>query len=218
MAKGLYVGRAVEPGSGKPGAKLELDPTDLLTHGLIVGMTGSGKTGLAIVLLEELLRQGVPVIAIDPKGDLANLLLLFDKLEPAQFEPWIDAAAARREGKDAEGRRRPRPPPRGRRASPSWGLGAAEIAALKKTPRRRRLHARLERRRAAQRAAVARGARGLLRRRGEEDLRDEIQSIVTGLLTLVGSRPTRCSRRPPSSSRASSSTAGARARASASRR
>src|SRR6187401_1509144 len=85
MAKGLYVGRGVDPDSGKPGSALELDPDDLLTHGMIVGMTGSGKTGLAIVMLEELLRQGVPVIAIDPKGDLANLLLLFDKLEPSQF-------------------------------------------------------------------------------------------------------------------------------------
>src|SRR4029453_1075945 len=102
MAKGLYVGRGVDPDSGKPGSPLELDPDDLLTHGLIVGMTGSGKTGLAIVMLEELLRQGVPVIAIDPKGDLANLLLLFDKLAPSQFEPWIDAGAARREGKDVK--------------------------------------------------------------------------------------------------------------------
>src|SRR4029453_10186661 len=102
MAKGLYVGRGVDPGSGKPGSPLELDPDDLLTHGMIVGMTGSGKTGLAIVMLEELLRQGVPVIAIDPKGDLANLLLLFDRLEPSQFEPWIDARAPRGEGEDGQ--------------------------------------------------------------------------------------------------------------------
>jgi len=78
MGDGLYLGKQIDPESGKPGPRLELDPADLLTHGLIVGMTGSGKTGLAIVLLEELLRQGVPVIAIDPKGDLANLLLLFE--------------------------------------------------------------------------------------------------------------------------------------------
>lgn len=74
MGDGLYLGRQVDPVSGDLGARLELDPADLLTHGLIVGMTGSGKTGLALVLLEELLRQGVPIIAIDPKGDLGNLL------------------------------------------------------------------------------------------------------------------------------------------------
>ena len=81
MDSGLYIGKQVDPETGALGSRLELEPSDLLTHGLIVGMTGSGKTGLAIVLLEELLRQGVPVIAIDPKGDLANLLLLFE--EPA---------------------------------------------------------------------------------------------------------------------------------------
>src|SRR5512135_1998773 len=100
MATGLYLVRQVDPKSGAPGARLEVEPSDLLTHGLIVGMTGSGKTGLAIVLVEEVLRQGIPVIAIDPKGDLANLLLLFDGLDAASFQPWIDADAARREGKD----------------------------------------------------------------------------------------------------------------------
>jgi AhpD family alkylhydroperoxidase len=65
----------------KAGARIDLDPTDLVTHGLIVGMTGSGKTGLAIALIEEVLRQGVPVLAIDPKGDLGNLLLLFDEIQ-----------------------------------------------------------------------------------------------------------------------------------------
>jgi DNA helicase HerA-like ATPase len=86
MSAELYLGKRVEAKSPSLGPRLELDPSDLLTHGLIVGMTGSGKTGLAIVLVEEVLRQGVPVIAIDPKGDLANLLLLFDGLDAASFE------------------------------------------------------------------------------------------------------------------------------------
>src|SRR5712692_9992662 len=83
MSEGLYLGKEVDPRTGAVGARLVLDPTDLLTHGLIVGMTGSGKTGLAIALIEEALKQGVPVIAIDPKGDLGNLLLLFDSPSPS---------------------------------------------------------------------------------------------------------------------------------------
>ena len=105
-------------------------------------MTGSGKTGLAIALIEELLRQGVPVLAIDPKGDLGNLLLLFDDLDAASFEPWIDPEAARRDGQGREdrGRRQRRPP--GRRASPSGASAAADIAALKQAHDAVDLHAR----------------------------------------------------------------------------
>src|SRR4029453_15760065 len=100
MAKGLYLGKTFAPADASLGDVIRLDPSDLLTHGLIVGMTGSGKTGTAIALIEEVLRQGVPVLAIDPKGDLGDLLLLFDDLAPASFLPWIDPQAARRGGKD----------------------------------------------------------------------------------------------------------------------
>src|SRR5881296_3745718 len=91
-AMALFLGSEVDL-SGKALGRLDLDPDDLLTHGLVVGMTGSGKTGLAIVLIEEALRQGIPVIAIDPKGDLGNLLLLFESLDAASFAPWIDPEA-----------------------------------------------------------------------------------------------------------------------------
>ena len=66
------------------------DSKDLNTHAVIIGMTGSGKTGLGIALLEEALIDNIPVIAIDPKGDLPNLLLNFPKLQPDDFRPWIN--------------------------------------------------------------------------------------------------------------------------------
>lgn len=74
------------------------DSKDLNTHAVIIGMTGSGKTGLGIALLEEALIDNIPVIAIDPKGDLPNLLLNFPQLQPDDFRPWIneqDALKAR---------------------------------------------------------------------------------------------------------------------------
>ncbi|HYO25678.1 MAG TPA: hypothetical protein VEQ85_12110, partial [Lacipirellulaceae bacterium] len=74
------------------------DSADLTTHAVCVGMTGSGKTGLGLALLEEAALDGIPAIAIDPKGDLGNLLLAFPNLQPADFRPWIDEGAAVREG------------------------------------------------------------------------------------------------------------------------
>jgi DNA helicase HerA-like ATPase len=74
------------------------DSSDLVTHAMCIGMTGSGKTGLCLGLLEEAAIDGMPVIAIDPKGDLGNLLLTFPNLAPADFEPWVDSGQARRQG------------------------------------------------------------------------------------------------------------------------
>src|SRR5687767_3330668 len=68
---------------------LMYDSKDLVTHAVCVGMTGSGKTGLCIDLLEEAAIDGVPAIAIDPKGDIANLLLQFPDLQPGDFAPWL---------------------------------------------------------------------------------------------------------------------------------
>lgn len=95
----FYLGRPVdvETGDELP-TPLLYDSKDLTTHAVLLGMTGSGKTGLAISLLEEALIDGVPVIAIDPKGDLGNLMLTFPNLEAADFRPWIDPGAAVRAG------------------------------------------------------------------------------------------------------------------------
>ena len=77
------------------------DSKDMVTHAVCVGMTGSGKTGLCLNVLEEAAMDSVPVIAIDPKGDLANLLLTFPDLAPGDFEPWINEDDARRKGVSA---------------------------------------------------------------------------------------------------------------------
>ncbi len=95
----FYLGRPVDPATGKDRDEpLLYDAKDLTTHAVIVGMTGSGKTGLGIDLIEEALIDGVPVIAIDPKGDLGNLLLTFPELAARDFQPWIDEGAAARAG------------------------------------------------------------------------------------------------------------------------
>jgi hypothetical protein len=94
----FYLGRHVDPETAAAGdAPLLYDARHLTTHGVIIGMTGSGKTGLAISLLEEAAIDGVPVIAIDPKGDLTNLALTFPELRAEDFRPWVNVeeAAAR---------------------------------------------------------------------------------------------------------------------------
>ncbi|MFM7281096.1 MAG: helicase HerA domain-containing protein, partial [Planctomycetia bacterium] len=92
----FYLGRPFDLGSNQPKPGLTLyESKDLVTHALCVGMTGSGKTGLCLALLEEAALDGIPAIVIDPKGDLANLLLTFPRLEPADFLPWINQDEAR---------------------------------------------------------------------------------------------------------------------------
>lgn len=78
------------------------DAKDLTTHAVCVGMTGSGKTGLCLALLEEAAIDGIPAIIVDPKGDLGNLLLAFPELQPENFRPWIDPAEATRKGQSVE--------------------------------------------------------------------------------------------------------------------
>ena len=98
--KGFFLGRIYDLKKNEiTNENLYYDPADLVTHALVTGMTGSGKTGLCIGLIEEAALQGIPAILIDPKGDLTNLMLTFPDLLPADFEPWIDANNARRENK-----------------------------------------------------------------------------------------------------------------------
>jgi len=98
----LYLGDEVDPASGERAGMLLLDSRDLTTHGVIIGMTGSGKTGLGVGLIEEAAIDRIPVIAIDPKGDLPNLLLTFPDLAPGDFRPWVNEDVARQRGVDPE--------------------------------------------------------------------------------------------------------------------
>jgi hypothetical protein len=115
----FYLGRRFDPAAGAVTAEAYLyDSKDLTTHAVCAGMTGSGKTGLCVSLLEEAALDGIPAIAIDPKGDLGNLLLTFPDLTPADFEPWVDPAEAKRRGQD--------PATHAAAVAKSWRDGLAE--------------------------------------------------------------------------------------------
>ncbi len=99
----FYLGKEFDPAANAIKDDLVLyDAKDLTTHAVCVGMTGSGKTGLCLSLLEEAAIDGVPAICIDPKGDLGNLMLAFPELRPADFQPWVDPSDATRKGLTVE--------------------------------------------------------------------------------------------------------------------
>ena len=96
----FYLGRHYDLKGGKLKDDLLMyDAKDLCTHAMCVGMTGSGKTGLCLSLLEEAAIDGIPAICVDPKGDLGNLLLSFPDMRPEDFKPWLEANEASRKGK-----------------------------------------------------------------------------------------------------------------------
>lgn len=111
----FYLGRSAAKEESPP---FLYDSRDLTTHAVVLGMTGSGKTGLCLTLLEEAALDGIPALAIDPKGDIGNLLLTFPELRPDDFRPWIDEAEAARRGLS--------PNEHAERTATLWRTGLAE--------------------------------------------------------------------------------------------
>lgn len=181
----FYLGREYDLGASEMLDNTVLyDSKDLTTHAVCVGMTGSGKTGLCIGLLEEAALDGVPAIVIDPKGDIANLLLTFPDLKPKDFEPWVDAGAAQRKGMDKKAFASAQAK-LWKKGLSSWGQSGERISALREsvdmtiytpgssagvglTPL----------------ASFDAPAQAILD--DSEALRDRISSSVSGLLSLIG--------------------------------
>jgi hypothetical protein len=181
----FYLGRVRDAVTGETADDLLLyDSRDLTTHGVIVGMTGSGKTGLALGILEEAAMDRIPVIAIDPKGDLANLMLAFPELAPADFRPWINEEVARQKGQD--------PDAFAESQAKLWREGLAGWGQDGERIRRMQAHADF----AVYTPGSAAGRQVSVLRSfavpgpavlGDPDaLRERIQSTVTSLLALMG--------------------------------
>ena len=191
----FYLGREYDPAANALKDDLVLyDSQDLTTHAVCVGMTGSGKTGLCLSLLEEAAIDGVPAICIDPKGDLGNLLLTFPNLAPADFEPWIDAGDAQRKGLSAA-ELAAKTAENWKKGLAEWGQEPARIAKLRAaadvaiyTPGAETGLPLSVLRSFAPPTAVGRGAApcGAAPVVDASALRDRVSSMVSGLLSLLG--------------------------------
>ncbi len=129
----FYLGQEYDLSKGERLDRLVMyDARDLTTHAVCVGMTGSGKTGLCIDLLEEAAIDSVPAIMIDPKGDLTNMLLTFPELRPEDFEPWVNVDDARRKGMSV-GEYAKHISDTWRKGLADWGQGPDRIRMLKES-------------------------------------------------------------------------------------
>jgi len=120
----LFLGAAAAPTGGKA-FHHHVSPHHLVTHGVVLGMTGSGKTGLLMVTVEEALRSGVPVIMIDVKGDLPNLLLAFPSFQPSEFSHWLEGHGSPEEAQPAD--LAEQLAAERQRELASWGITAADL-------------------------------------------------------------------------------------------
>ena len=181
----FYLGRLFDLKTGTLGSEpLAYEPADLTTHAIVTGMTGSGKTGLCIGLLEEAALQGIPAIIIDPKGDLTNLMLHFPEQRVEDFEPWIDPDSARRAGKTSA-QLAAETAASWKKGLADWGLGQADLQALKDSVERT-IYTPGSTAGIPVNILASFEAPALDWNINQELLRDKIASIITALLTLVG--------------------------------
>lgn len=128
----FYLGKEYDLDAGEVGEDLLMyDSKDLVTHGVVLGMTGSGKTGLCISLLEEAAMDHVPAIVIDPKGDISNLLLTFPEMRGADFEPWVNPDDAAKKGVSVA-EHAERTAAMWKAGLAEWGQGPERVAEFKK--------------------------------------------------------------------------------------
>lgn len=178
----LFLGDKIDPASHKrANDPVFYEAANLTTHGVIVGMTGSGKTGLGVVLLEECLLQGIPALIIDPKGDMGNLLLSFADQKPESFRPYVLESDAKKEGRSLD-EQAAAVAKQWSEGQASWEMTPDRIAALHDaanftiyTP--------------GSNNGIALNIVGDMRRPAanvdEEVLQDEIDGLVSSLLNLV---------------------------------
>ena len=176
----FYLGRILDAGGKSSGTEPVLYPSaDLVTHAVCVGMTGSGKTGLCVGLLEEAVLEGIPAIVIDPKGDLCDLLLAFPELRPEDFQPYISSDLA---GSDLAAV--------AAQQAASWKAGLAEWGEDGERIRRYRDAAEFTIYTPGSDAGVPLSILGSLQGPGPEadaeTTADAVESAATGLLSLIG--------------------------------
>jgi len=181
----FYLGKEYDIASGKLLDRfLMYDARDLTTHAICVGMTGSGKTGLCIDLLEEAAIDSVPAIMIDPKGDLTNLLLTFPNLRPEDFEPWVNVDDARRKGLSTS-EYASYIADTWRKGLADWGQGPERIRMLKESADFR-IYTPGSDAGLPVSILASLAAPGLSWDENLEPLREQIQGTVSALLGLVG--------------------------------
>ena len=175
----LYMGGSPEKGMDEP---IFIKSSNLTTHGVIVGMTGSGKTGLGIILLEEILLSGLPTLILDPKGDMGNLLLTFPELDGASFRPWVSEQEAKKDGKSAD-QLADDTAALWKKGLAGWGINQKRIQAL-------RDKAEFSLYTPGSTAGIPLNIVGSLKAPKKaseiELMRDEIEGFVSSLLALVG--------------------------------
>ncbi|MGH2593260.1 MAG: helicase HerA domain-containing protein [Anaerolineae bacterium] len=180
----LYLGKTYDLSAQRTGNVVQIDTRDLTTHAVILGMTGSGKTGLGIDLIEEALIDGLPAIIIDPKGDISNLVLAFPDANPSDFAAWVSAEEAAEKGIDT--------PALAAQVAERWKSGWAEWGITPDRVRQLRERAAITIFTPGSDAGVpvdilqSVEAPGLEWEGHDEELRARISGVVSALLAMVG--------------------------------